>query len=253
MAAMEQDDRPQNVYDDPQFFAGYSQLDRFQSRWGGAIEHAGFSELLGDVSGRRALDLGCGAGQLAFYLAEAGAAEVVGIDASERMLEVARARAAHPRVSYRRATMEDADFADGAFDLVVSSLALHYVRDYAGLVRRIARWLRPGGRLVFSTEHPIYTARASAEGWVVGPDGTRTAWALDRYAEEGPREHRWFVPGVRRYHRTLATLLNGLIDAGLAIERVVEPAPGDDWLRERPEHADERRRPMFLLVRAAKP
>jgi 2-polyprenyl-3-methyl-5-hydroxy-6-metoxy-1,4-benzoquinol methylase len=250
---MEQDDRPQNVYDDPRFFAGYSQMDRFRSGWGAAMEHASFVELLGDVAGRRVLDLGCGAGQLALRLAQAGVARVVGIDASERMLEVARARSAHPRVAYCRATMEDADFADGAFDLVVSSLALHYVRDYAGLVRRIARWLAPGGRLVFSTEHPIYTARGSAEGWVVGPDGRRTAWALDHYAEEGVREHRWFVPGVRRYHRTLATLLNGLIDAGLVIERVVEPAPTDDWLRDHPEHGDERRRPMFLLVRAGKP
>jgi 2-polyprenyl-3-methyl-5-hydroxy-6-metoxy-1,4-benzoquinol methylase len=252
IAAVEQGDRPQNVYDDPRFFAGYSQMDRFTSGWGGAMEHGGFVGLLGDVAGRRVLDLGCGGGQLAFYLAEAGAAEVVGIDESERMLEVARAQWAHAGVSYRRESMEDADFPAGAFDLVVSSLALHYVRDYAGLVGRVARWLVPGGRLVFSTEHPIYTARASADGWVVGPDGTRTAWALDRYGDEGVREHHWFVPGVRRYHRTISTLLNGLVEAGLAIERVVEPTPGDAWLRERPQDADERRRPMFLLVRARK-
>jgi hypothetical protein len=69
----------------------------------------------------------------------------------------------------------------------------------------------------------------------------------------GVREHQWFVAGVRRYHCTLATLLNGLIDAGLMIARVVEPAPTDDWLRERPEHSDERWRPMFLLVRPGKP
>lgn len=249
---MERDDRPQNIYDDPRFFAGYSEMDRFTSGWGRAMEHGSVVQLLGDVSGRRVLDLGCGAGQLAYYLAGAGAAEVVGIDASERMLDVARARWAHPRVSYRRESMEDADFPPEAFDLVVSSLALHYVRDYAGLVGRIARWLTPGGLLVYSTEHPIYTARASADGWIQSSEGTRVAWALDRYAEEGPREHRWFVAGVRRYHRTLSTLLNGLIDAGLAIERVVESAPSDAWLRERPQDADERRRPMFLLVRARK-
>ncbi len=214
------------------------------------MEHSSFTELLGEVSGMRALDLGCGAGQLAYYLADSGAAEVIGIDASDRMLDVARARWAHPRVSYRRESIEDADFSPGAFDLVVSSLALHYVRDYAGLVGHIARWLTPGGLLVFSMEHPIYTARSSAEGWVVSPEGTRTAWALDHYPEEGPREHRWFVDGVRRYHRTISTLLNGLIDAGLAIERVVESAPSDEWLRDRPQDVDERRRPMFLLVRA---
>lgn len=250
---MEHDDHPQNIYDDPQFFAEYSQMERFRFGWGRAMEHGSFVELLGDVSGRRVLDLGCGGGQLAYYLADAGAAEVIGIDASERMLDVARARWAHPRVSYRRESMENADFSPGAFDLVASSLALHYVRDYAGLVRRVARWLTPGGLLVFSTEHPIYTARGSADGWINGPDGTRVAWALDHYTEEGLREHHWFVPGVRRYHRTLSTLLNGLIDAGLIIERVVEPAPSDEWLQNRPEHADERRRPMFLLVRARKP
>jgi 2-polyprenyl-3-methyl-5-hydroxy-6-metoxy-1,4-benzoquinol methylase len=216
------------------------------------MEHSDFVDLLGDVSGRRVLDLGCGAGQLALYLAEAGAAEVMGIDASQRMLDVARTRRAHPRISYRQTSMEDADFSAGAFDLVVSSLALHYVHDYAGLVGRIARWLAPGGLLVFSTEHPIYTARGSADGWVIGTEGTPIVWAIDHYAEEGLREHRWFVPGVRRYHRTIATLLNGLIDAGLVIERVMEPAPSDTWLRDRPQDADERRRPMFLLVRARK-
>lgn len=249
---MGRDDHPQNIYDDPQFFAGYSQMDRFKSGWGRAMEHSSFLELLGDVSGRRVLDLGCGAGQLAFYLADAGAAEVIGIDASERMLDVARAQWAHPRVSYRRESMEDAGFSPGAFDLVVSSLALHYVRDYASLVRHIAHWLTPGGLLVFSTEHPIYTARSSADGWVISAQGTRIAWALDDYTEEGLREHRWFVDGVRRYHRTLSTLLNGLIDAGLVIERVVESTPSDAWLLDRPQDADERRRPLFLLVRARK-
>jgi SAM-dependent methyltransferase len=252
MLAVEPDDRPQNVYDDPRFFAGYSQMERFQSGWGQAMEHDRFVELLGDVSGRRALDLGCGGGQLAYFLAAAGAAAVLAIDLSERMLDVARTHRSHPRVAYRRVSMEEADFPDGAFDLVASSLALHYLRDYAGLVRRIARWLAPGGRLVFSTEHPIYTARHSADGWVLDADGTRLAWGLDRYADEHPREHTWLVSGVRRYHRTISTLLNGLVDVGLAIERVVEPAPSDAWLRGRPQDADERRRPMFLLVGARK-
>lgn len=117
------------------------------------------------------LDLGCGAGQLAFHLAKAGAEEVVAIDASERMLEVARSRRAHPRVAYRLMTMEEGNFDAGSFDAVVSSLSLHYVRDYAGLVRRIARWLRPEGLLVLSTEHPIFTARATAEGWIVDSEG----------------------------------------------------------------------------------
>ena len=131
-------------------------------------------------------------------------------------------------------------------------LAFHYVDDYAGLLRRIARWLAPGGILVYSTEHPIYTARLPGEGWVVGEAGRRTGWSLDHYAEEGAREERWFVPGVRKVHRMLATLINGVLDAGLVLERLVEPMPGEQWLRDHPQAADERRRPMFLLVRARK-
>jgi SAM-dependent methyltransferase len=244
------EDAPQNVYDDPRFFAGYSRMERFGSGWDRAMEQPAFLALLPEPAGRRVLDLGCGAGQLAFHLAEAGAAEVVGVDLSERMLAVARAERSHPRVSYRREAIERLGFPPERFDLVVSSLAFHYVRDYAGLVGRIAGWLGPGGVLVFSTEHPIYTARGTEDGWVVDAAGRRLTWGLDRYAEEGAREHEWFVPGVRRYHRTIATLLNGLIEAGLGLERIVEPIPSDDWLRERPHALDERRRPVFLLVRA---
>ena len=259
------EDGPQNIYDDPRFFAGYATLERFGAGWERAMELPDFLGLLPDPGGRRVLDLGCGAGQLALHLAHSGASEVVGIDVSERMLGLARTERAHPRVTYLRQSMEETDFPPARFDLVVSSLAFHYVRDYRALVGRIGRWLAPGGVLVFSTEHPIYTARAPdggsdggsdggkiEEGWLVGADGKRLAWALDRYSEEGPRERRWFVPGVVRYHRPLATLLNGLLDAGLTLERVAEPVPAPDWVRERPQAADEWRRPMFILVRASK-
>jgi 2-polyprenyl-3-methyl-5-hydroxy-6-metoxy-1,4-benzoquinol methylase len=244
---------PQNIYDDPVFFAGYSTLERFGAGWERAAEHADLLALLPDVTGRRALDLGCGAGQLARHLAEAGAAEVLGVDISERMLALARAEWAHPRVTYHRAAIEDAAFPPERFDLVVSSLALHYVIDYAGLIRRIAAWLRPGGVLVYSTEHPIFTARLPGDGWVLEGEGRRARWAIDRYADEGPREETWFVAGVRKVHRTLATLINGLVEAGLIVERVVEPVPGEPWLRDHPAMRDERRRPVFLLVRARKP
>ena len=244
-------DDPQNIYDDPRFLAGYSTLERFGAGWQRATELGDLLGLLPDVTGGRVLDLGCGAGQLAHHLATRGAAEVIGVDLSERMLALARADWAHPAVTYQRAAIEAIAFPAARFDLVVSSLALHYVEDYRGLVGRIAGWLAPGGVFVYSTEHPIYTARLPGDGWVT--EGGRTRWALDRYADEGAREETWFVSGVRKVHRTVSTLLNGLLDAGLTVERVLEPMPSEQWLRDHPQAQDERRRPMFLLVRAGKP
>ena len=249
---MAADRDPQNIYDDPRFFAGYAQLERFGSGWTKALEHPGFMGLLPDVAGKRVLDLGCGAGWLAFHLAEAGAEGVIGVDLSERMLDLAGSERAHPRVTYLRGAIEDVAFPPDRFELVVSSLAFHYVEDYPALVRRVADWLTPGGVLVYSTEHPVYTARDPADGWVLDAEGKRKHWALDGYAEEGLREYRWYVERVRKYHRTMATLLNALVDAGLTVERVLEPVPDADALRRRPEFSDERRRPPFLVVRSRK-
>lgn len=242
----------QNVYDDPDFFAGYSRLERFGAGWTKAFEQPSFMALLPDVAGRRVLDLGCGAGQLAHHLAERGAAEVIGVDVSERMLELARAERSHPRVTYVRESIEQATFAADRFDLVVSSMAIHYVADYRGLVQRIACWLSPAGLLVYSTEHPVYLTRASADGWVRDAAGQPLHWAADAYADEGVREEHWFKDGVQKYHRTVARLLNGLIDAGLSIERVLEPVPSEEQLTRRPDWAHEGRRPFCLLVRARK-
>jgi SAM-dependent methyltransferase len=244
---------PQNVYDDPAFFAGCSTLERFGAGWEKADERADFLALVPKPDRLRVLDLGCGAGQLAHYLATSGAAEVVGVDISERMLALARTQWAHPRITYQRAAIEEVAFPPARFDLVVSSLAFHYVEDYRGLVSRIAGWLAPGGVLVFSTEHPIFTARLPDGGWVLDDAGRRVRWGIDRYGDEGPRDESWFVPGVKKVHCTLSTMVNGLLDAELAVERVVEPVASEQWLREHPQEQDERRRPTFLLMRARKP
>jgi SAM-dependent methyltransferase len=243
---------PQNPYDDPEFFEGYSRLERFGAGWTKAFEYPSFMALLPDVTGQRVLDLGCGAGQLAHCLAERGAAEVLGVDISERMLGLARAERSHPRLTYVRESIEQAAFEVDRFDLVVSSMAFHYVADYRGLVGRIARWLVPAGLLVYSTEHPVYLTRASTDGWVRDGTGTPVHWAVDSYGKEGLREEYWFKEGIRKHHRMIATLLNGLIDAGLSIERVVEPVPDAETIKRRPDWAHEWRRPFCLLVRARK-
>jgi SAM-dependent methyltransferase len=195
----------QNVYDDPQFFAGYSRLPRSEAGLAAVYEWPAFQRLLpASLQGLRVLDLGCGFGYFAREARTRGARQVVAVDLSERMLEAARAATHDDAILYIRAALEDHVPGTAAFDLVVSSLALHYIADYAALVSKVAAGLVPGGRFAFSVEHPIFTAHGSAD-WHFDANGARLHWPVDRYRDEGERRTHWFVDGVVKYHRTVET------------------------------------------------
>ncbi len=198
------------------------------------------------------LDLGCGLGYFAREARARGAREVVGVDISERMLAEARSRGADPGVTYLRSSLEAFEPEAAAFDLVVSTLALHYVADYRMIVGRVARCLVPGGRFAMSVEHPIFSASGTGT-WHLGPDGTSAHWPVDHYRDEGERRRRWFVDGVLRYHRTIETYVNTLLEAGLTLVRLEEPEAEGTLSAERPEWRHERRRPPFLLLAADRP
>jgi SAM-dependent methyltransferase len=242
----------QNIYDDPEFFAGYTQIPRSRHGLGVVFEWPAFQRLLPPLRDKRVLDLGCGLGYFAREARARGARHVTGVDLSERMLDAARGQTDDPGITYLRASLEEFEPAAASCDLVVSSLALHYIAGYPRLVRRVAACLVPGGRFAFSVEHPIFTAHGSAD-WHAGPDGSRVHWPVDRYRDEGERRTRWFVDGVVKYHRTVETYVNGLLDAGLVLVRIEEPEAEPTALTDHPEWHDERRRPPFLLLAADRP
>lgn len=239
----------QNIYDDEAFFAGYAALPRSKKGFDGAPEWPSLRALLPELKGVDVLDLGCGYGWFCRFAAEAGANHVTGIELSERMLDKARADTASVNVTYERGDMEGLALPDAAFGVVYSSLAFHYVENFYGLIETIARALKPGGRLVFSMEHPLFTA-PSRPGWHE-IDG-RKIWPLDDYLKEGPRVTEWLGARVVKQHRTLATVANTLVSAGLAIRHLEEWGPSDEQVAAWPELADERLRPTFLLGAAEK-
>jgi SAM-dependent methyltransferase len=206
--------------------------------------------LLPEIAGADVLDLGCGFGDFARLARARGAASVTGVDISERMLREAALRTRDPAITYVHGAIETYRPVR-AFDLAVSSLALHYVEDYAGVVRRVFAALRPGGRFLFSVEHPMCTAYPV--GWVKDPQGTKTHWPVDRYRPEGPRATRWFVDGVVKYHRTIETYVGQLLDAGFVLAHLGEPMPTPEALTARPKLASDVRRPPFLLLMATRP
>ncbi|MGI5884798.1 MAG: class I SAM-dependent methyltransferase [Candidatus Spyradocola sp.] len=240
----------ENKYDDARFFEKYSQMARSQYGLAGAGEWPALQALLPDFSGKDVLDLGCGYGWHCAYAAAHGAKTVLGIDLSERMLAVAQSKNAAPCVTYRRCAMEDLVLPDASADIVLSSLAFHYVRDFAPLVRNIARWLRPGGAFLFSVEHPVFTAQGPQD-WVYDAQGNILHFPVDHYYEEGERHAVFLGEPVIKYHRTLTTYLDTLLDNGFRLARVVEPKPPESML-DLPGMRDEMRRPLMLLVSAQK-
>jgi 2-polyprenyl-3-methyl-5-hydroxy-6-metoxy-1,4-benzoquinol methylase len=241
----------QNKYDDPEFFLKYSQMPRSVEGLEVAGEWPAFKSLLPDLNGKSVLDLGCGFGWHCRYARECGAQRVLGIDMSRKMLERARMQTKDGGVEYRQSAIEDLQFDATKFDVIISSLVFHYVEQFATLFRKVFEWLKPGGSFVFSVEHPIFTA-LPAQDWCLGPKRERLHWPVDDYHKEGIRHTTWMADNVVKYHRTLGSYINGLIDAGFSIERVVEPTLPQELLESRPDWRDEIRRPMFLLIGAFK-
>jgi SAM-dependent methyltransferase len=237
----------QNIYDNPDFFAGYSRLGRSVDGLDGAAEWPAIRALLPDMAGLDVVDLGCGFGWFCRWARAAGAKHVLGLDVSEKMLARARADTTDDAIEYRRADLETVALPAGACDLAYSSLTLHYIADLGRLLATVHRALRPGGHFIYSAEHPIYMA-PSKPAWAE-VDG-RQVWPLDDYLVEGPRRTDWLAEGVIKQHRLLGTQINALIAAGFAIRHVEEWCPTDAQIAARPALAAERHRPMFYLLKA---
>ena len=240
----------ENKYDDKEIFEKYSQMERSTKGLSGAGEWESLRKILPDFKGKKILDLGCGFGWHANYAIEKGAAKVIGIDISEKMLKIAREKTKSEKIEYINMAIEDFDFDDESFDIVFSSLAFHYVEDYNILVDKIRKVLKVNGNLIFTVEHPVFTSYGSQD-WHYDKDGNILHFPIDNYYYEGERMTSFLGEDVIKYHRTLTTYLNTLLTNGFSINQIIEPEP--------PEHMmdilgmkDEMRRPMMLIVSVTK-
>lgn len=241
----------QNKYDDDIFFAKYSNMERSKHGLEAAGEWHELKKLLPDFQGKRVLDLGCGFGWHCRYVVEHGAESAIGIDLSQKMLNEAGKRTESEKIRYIWLPLEEIDFPMDSFDVVISSLALHYVQSFEEIVRKIAGCLASGGDFVFSVEHPIFTAYGTQD-WYYDREGNRLHWPVDRYFTEGLRKTAFLGEEVVKYHKTMTAYINCLIQVGFEITGFVEPMPAENLLNSFPEMSDELRRPMMLLVSARK-
>jgi ubiquinone/menaquinone biosynthesis C-methylase UbiE len=205
--------------------------------WNALYERPATLALLPDVEGMHVLDAGCGAGWYADWLVRHGA-HVVAVDRSAQMVTLAerrlngRAQVMQGDVSALASLVHN-----GTFDLIVSSLVLHYLADLPATFAEWARVLKPGGSLVFSTHHPVRQESLLDPG----------------YLQAQLIEERWGWLGelMRYYQRPLRDLTEPLAAAGFVIERVCEPSPSEELRSADPKGYDRLSRvPAFIFVRA---
>ena len=182
--------------------------------------------LLGDVAGRRVLEVGCGSAPCARYLARQGA-DVLAFDVSAGMLAHARAAAGRTAtaVPLVQADVCELPFRDRSFDLAFSAFGgIPFVADSAGAMREVARVLRPGGRWVFSVTHPMRWAFPDDPG----PAGLT---AIQSYFDRAPyvEVDEAGVPAYVEHHRTMGDRIREIVGAGLTLLDVLEPEWPEDF------------------------
>ncbi len=241
----------QNIYDNDLFFESYKKL-RAKVNANELVEIPAMFKMLPSLNGLSILDLGCGYGEHCIKYIEMGANEVVGIDISEKMLQIAKNECSTSKIIYKNLAIEDLHTLNGCYDLVVSSLALHYIMDFRKAAEEVYRLLNNGGFFVFSQEHPFSTCFKYGNRWTRDKDGNKIYANISNYSIDGKRESRWFQDGIIKYHRTFESILNTLIKTGFIVEQIAEPIPSDEIVEQYSEYKDNIHKPDFLLIKAKK-
>lgn len=207
--------------------------------WNGLLERPALQALVpAPLTGATVLDAGCGAGAQASWLLDQGA-DVVAFDISPNMVQEARRRCGG------RGRFEVADLSrplplePASLDGITCSLALHYVEDWSVPMASFAAALRPGGWAVISLDHPFGPPLKSQRGGYFDKELVSDSWTK---GDIEVTQHFW--------RRPIGEVFSAFADAGFAVDRIAEPQPSAEALRQFPsELADIVGVPMFIVYR----
>lgn len=171
------------------------------------------------LNGERVLDLGCGYGWYTDFFARIGA-NAVGVDGSEKMIEIARER--YPNLEFTLADIEKPlPYTDECFDIVFSNQVLMDIENTNFVISECERVLKSGGVFYFGIVHPcFYDCK-----WLKDEKDYRYAKAIDHYLSSYRLTNEFW--GTAHFHRPLSFYLNAAAHQGFTLKEVCEPVSYD--------------------------
>lgn len=241
----------QNIYDNAHFFKEYQAMRKGTLSANDLIEIPEIRLMMPDLSGKRVLELGCGAGGNAPFFIEKGASFYLGTDISVNMINEAKNTFENEKVSFQVLKMEDLSTLQEQFDVIISSLAIHYVADFDKLCKDVYRLLPKEGYFIFSQEHPIGTGTILNEECQKEDKtkiGDKEYYLVSNYNENGKRIVDWNDCKVVKYHRNFSYLINTILLNQFKIVEFREPTPSEELLKIKPKLKNQFDKPYFLFV-----
>lgn len=243
----------QNIYDKEVFFDEYKSMREKPINANNLIEIPAMKKLLPFLKGKRVLDLGCGMGEMTKYYSKLGASFVLGVDISQNMLDIANKTNKLDNIEYKLLPLEEIDKINDKFDVVISSLAFHYIQDYNKLIKDIYNLLNNDGILLFSQENPIGTCFVSQNKIAnkLDIEGKRYYLVSD-YNNNGLRKNDWNDCAVEKYHRNFTVTINTLIFNKFTLLEIQEPVASKEAIELEPKYKNQFDRPYFLIIKCKK-
>jgi SAM-dependent methyltransferase len=237
----------EEFYDNPDIRARYFAHRIQPDNPNDTLERPIFLDLVGNFNQLDIIDLGCGDASFGKDALLQGARSYIGIEASRAMVDLALAQLTNTSGKVHHERLETWKAQSEQADLISSRLALQYVENLKPVFQEAYQALRPGGRMIFSVEHPVITSNfASLAG------GRRTTWLVDDYFKPGARTHQWLGHEVTKYHRTLEEYFDLITMTGFQLERIRESHPQPQNFSSQEEYERRLRIPLFLFISARK-
>ncbi|MFS1511597.1 class I SAM-dependent DNA methyltransferase [Chengkuizengella sp. SCS-71B] len=240
--------RGASAYNDEQFFKNYIKRRNRKESPNNIIEKPVLLEMIGNIEGKKVLDLGCGEAKFGLELLQRGCISYDGVEGSENMVREAIKNLNETGGKVYHSLMENWHFQADEYDLVVSGLALHYLAEIKDVFQNIYKSLLMDGRFIFSVQHPVLTSSIKS----AAASSSKEDWIVDDYFHSGERVEPWIDKMVVKYHRTIEEYYQLLKQAGFSIEDIREGAPRVKEFSNESEYRRRMRIPLFLMFSCKK-